>query len=488
MGKDTGFKEFERQTPAYEPVEERIRHWREFQLPMAPRQVEVQGGRCMNCGVPFCHNGCPLGNVIPDFNDQVYRAEWPRALETLYATNNFPEFTGRVCPAPCESGCVLAINKPAVTIKNIEYSIIERAFQEGWAAARPPRVRTDRRVAIVGSGPAGLAAADQLNRAGHTVTIFERADRIGGLLRYGIPDFKLGKDVLDRRLDLMRLEGVQFETGVHVGMGYPAGQLVSQFDAVVLTGGSTTPRDLPIPGREVAGVVFAMDFLTQSNKRLAGDAIPAGTDILATGKDVVVIGGGDTGSDCVGTSIRQGARSVTQIEIMPRPPEGRTPATPWPVHPGPRMFSTSSSQAEGAERDWAVLSKAFLADDSGTLRAIRAVRADWSSGGPEEIAGSEHEMPAQLVLLAMGFLHPEHAVIDDLGVDKDERGNCASRGYRTSREGVFVAGDMRRGQSLVVWAITEGRECAREVDEHLTGRPSLLAAKTRSRSDVALVG
>ena len=486
MGKDTGFKEFDRQIPAYEPVDERIRHWQEFALPMAQDQLAEQGARCMNCGVPFCHDGCPLGNVIPDFNDHVYHGKWERALTALYSTNNFPEFTGRVCPAPCESACVLAINKPAVTIKNIELTISEHAFEEGVARPRPPALRSGKSVAVVGSGPSGLAAADQLNRAGHTVTVLERADRIGGLLRYGIPDFKLSKHAVDRRIELMREEGVTFRTGIHVGVAYPAVQLVAQYDAVVLAGGSTKPRDLPVPGRVVDGVEFAMDFLAQSNRRVAGDVIPAGTDVLATDKDVVVIGGGDTGSDCVGTSIRQGARSVTQIEILPKPPEGRTDATPWPVHPGPRMLATSTSQAEGCERDWAVLSKEFLADGSGALRAIRAARADWSNGRPEEVAGSEFELPAQLVLLAMGFLHPEHAVLDDLGIDKDERGNCASTGYQTSREGVFVAGDMRRGQSLVVWAISEGRECAREVDEYLSGRPSLLDAKAMSRSDVAL--
>jgi glutamate synthase (NADPH/NADH) small chain len=488
MGKDTGFIEYQRQVPAYQPVDERIRHWREFALPMAPQEVERQGARCMDCGVPFCHDGCPLGNLIPDFNDLVYHGKWQQAAAALRSTNNFPEFTGRVCPAPCESACVLAINQPAVTIKNIEVSIIERAFESGWAGARPPQARTGRSVAIVGSGPAGLAAADQLNRAGHMVTVFERADRIGGLLRYGIPDFKLEKRVLDRRLDVMADEGVTFRAGVHVGVDYPASHLLAEFDAVVLAGGSTVARELPIPGREARGVELAMDFLGQSNRRNAGDPIPAGSEILATGKDVVVIGGGDTGSDCVGTSIRQGARSVTQIEIMPRPPEGRTLQTPWPVHPGPRMFSTSSSQAEGAERDWAVLSKEFLSDGAGDLRAIRAVRAEWRGGRPEDVPGSEHELPAQLALLAMGFLHPEHAVLDDLGVDKDERGNCASNGYRTSRDGVFVAGDMRRGQSLVVWAISEGRECAREVDGYLTGQPSLLDAKARSRTDLALVG
>jgi glutamate synthase (NADPH/NADH) small chain len=477
MGKDTGFKEFERKTPAYEAVPDRVRHWREFVVPLSQEEVEIQGARCMDCGVPFCHTGCPLGNVIPDFNDLVYQGRWPAALRSLLSTNNFPEFTGRVCPAPCESACVLGINKPPVAIKALEVSIIERAFAEGWVEARPPKRRTGRTVAVVGSGPSGLACADQLNRAGHAVTVFERADRVGGLLRYGIPDFKLSKQVLDRRLDLMRREGVVFRTGVHVGVTHPAGQLVAEFDAVVLAGGSTRARDLPIPGRDATGVELAMTFLTQSNRRVAGEAIPEGTDILATGKDVVVIGGGDTGSDCVGTSIRQGARSVTQVEILPKPPEGRTRETPWPTHPGPRMLSTSSSQAEGCARDWSVLSKEFLKDEAGAVRAIHAVRADWAGGSPTEIEDSDFELPAQLVLLAMGFLHPEPAVLDELRVEKDERGNCRTSGYRTSRDGVFCAGDMRRGQSLVVWAISEGRECAREVDAFLTGRPWLLAAR-----------
>jgi glutamate synthase (NADPH/NADH) small chain len=487
MGKDTGFKEFERKTPSYEPAGGRIRHYKEFAIPLPQEEVEVQGARCMNCGVPFCHNGCPLGNVIPDFNDLVYRGRWQAGLRSLLSTNNFPEFTGRVCPAPCESACVLGINKPPVTIKNIEISIIEKAFIEGWVEPHPPKVRTGRSVAVIGSGPAGLACADQLNKAGHLVTVYERADRIGGLLRYGIPDFKLDKSVVKRRVDHMAAEGVVFRTSAHVGVDIPASQILAEHNAVVLAGGSTKPRDLPIPGRDAQGVLFAMDFLTQSNKRVAGDAIPAERALLATGLDVVVIGGGDTGSDCVGTSIRQGARSVTQIEILPKPPEARTMETPWPTHAGPRMFSTSSSQAEGCERDWSVLSKEFLKDDQGRVRAIRCVRVDWSSGRMTEVPASEFELPAGLVLLAMGFLHPEHPVLDDFGVQKDDRGNCRSEnGFRTSREGVFSAGDMRRGQSLVVWAIVEGRECARQVDEFLTGRPSLLAAKARALSDSAL--
>jgi len=486
MGKVTGFKEFVRKNPAYEPVEERIRHWHEFSIPLTQEEIEIQGARCMDCGVPFCHNGCPLGNIIPDFNDQVYRGKWQQALQTLLDTSNFPEFTGRVCPAPCESACVLSINKPAVAIKAIELAIIERGFKEGWVMPQPPRNRTGKTVAVVGSGPAGLAAADQLNRAGHTVTVFERADRIGGLLRYGIPDFKLSKAVLDRRIELMMDEGVTFRTGTHVGVELPAGQLIADFDAIVLAGGSTKPRDLPIPGRDAEGVEFAMHFLTQANRRIAGDSIPEGSDVLATDKDVVVIGGGDTGSDCVGTAIRQKARSVTQIEILPKPPESRTLETPWPTHPGSRILTTSTSQAEGCERRWAVMSKEFLQDETGALRGIRAVEADWSSGRPEALPDSEHELPVQLALLAMGFLHPEHVLLDDFGVEKDDRGNCASHGYRTSREGVFTAGDMRRGQSLVVWALSEGRECALEVDSYLNGRPSLLESKTKTRSDAVL--
>jgi glutamate synthase (NADPH) small chain len=487
MGKHTGFKEFERKAPSYEPPASRIRHYREFAIPLLQEEVEIQGARCMDCGVPFCHGGCPLGNVIPDFNDLVYRGRWQGALRSLSSTNNFPEFTGRVCPAPCESACVLGIHAPAVTIKNIELSIIERAFDEGWVSPRPPTARTGRTVAVVGSGPAGLACANQLNKAGHTVTVFERADRIGGLLRYGIPDFKLGKDVVQRRVDLLAAEGIVFRTGVDVGVTVPASQVVAGHDAVVLAGGCTRPRDLLIPGRDAAGISFAMDFLTQSNRRVAGDSIAPERAIVATGLDVVVIGGGDTGSDCVGTAIRQGARSVTQIEILPKPPASRTVDTPWPMHPGPRMLATSTSQAEGCRRDWAVLAKAFRQDAAGRVCGIRCARVDWSSGRMVEVVGSGFELKADLVVLAMGFLHPERVILDDVGVEKDERGHCRSEdGFRTSRAGVFTAGDMRRGQSLVVWAILEGRECARQVDEFLTGRPSLLGARTRSTDAVAL--
>ncbi len=386
MGKVTGFREYDRQVPAYQPVEERIRHWREFALPMAESDLQAQGARCMDCGVPFCHDGCPLGNIIPDFNDHVYQGRWRAALESLTSTNDFPEFTGRVCPAPCESACVLGINRPPVAIKSIEVAIIERAFSEGWMTAGPPHQRTGRSVAVVGSGPAGLAAAAQLDRAGHSVTVFERADRVGGLLRYGIPDFKLSKDVVERRIELMAAGGISFRTGVHVGVDYPAAQLVARFDAVVLAGGSTTPRDLPIPGRELPGVEFAMDFLRQANRRVAGDVVPEDEAILASGKDVVVIGGGDTGSDCVGTSIRQGARSVTQIEIMPKPAEGRTAAAP----PGRSTPARACSPRPARRRRAACATgqsspRPSCPTSRGALRAIRAVRADWGAGRPDEI-------------------------------------------------------------------------------------------------------
>jgi glutamate synthase (NADPH) small chain len=486
MGKITGFKEFERKTPKYLAVDDRVKNYQEFVVPLAKDEVEQQGARCMDCGVPFCHTGCPLGNIIPDFNDQVYNAKWQAALKTLLSTNNFPEFTGRICPAPCESACVLGINKPPVTIKNIEVSIIDYAYSQGWIVPQPPAMRTEKKVAVIGSGPAGLAAADQLNKAGHWVTVYERADRIGGLLRYGIPDFKLGKNHVQRRVDLMEKEGVKFVVNAEVGVNVPLAELKQNFDAIVLAVGSTAPRDLPIPGREAKGVYPAMHFLTQNNKRVAGDKIAKEIELLATGKNVVVIGGGDTGSDCVGTSIRHGAASVTQIELLPKPPPGRTVETAWPNHPGPRMLSTSSSQAEGCQRDWAVQSKEFVKDDKGNLTGINAVRLDWSSGKPVEVPGSEFFMKAELVLLAMGFLFPETKnFVDQLGVEKDERGNIkADAKYATNVEGVYAAGDARRGQSLVVWAISEGRECARQVDEFLTGMPSLLASKNRSLTEV----
>jgi glutamate synthase (NADPH/NADH) small chain len=485
MGKVTGFKEFDRKVPSYLPVEERTKNYEEFVVQLPPEEVQTQGARCMDCGIPFCHTGCPLGNIIPDFNDHVYNGKWDAALKSLLSTNNFPEFTGRICPAPCESACVLGINKPPVTIKNIEVSIIDYAYAQGFIKPQPPLARTGKKVAVIGSGPAGLAAADQLNKAGHTVTIYERSDRAGGLLRYGIPDFKLSKKVVQRRIDLMIAEGVNVRLNAEVGVNVPV-EALKQYDAVVLAGGSTWARDLPIPGRDAKGVYLAMDFLRQNNKRVAGDTFKPEEEILSTGKNVVVIGGGDTGSDCVGTSIRHGAKSVTQIELLPKPPDHRTVDTPWPTHPGPRMLSTSSSQAEGCVRDWSILSKEFLKDAEGNLTGIRAVRLKWEGPKFTEIEGSEFVMPAERVYLAMGFLSPEHNLIDQLGVAKDERGNVkAAPDYSTSVEGIFAAGDMRRGQSLVVWAISEGRECARHVDAYLTGAPSRLESKNHSLAEIS---
>jgi glutamate synthase (NADPH/NADH) small chain len=485
MGKVTGFKEFDRKVPGYLPVEDRTKNYEEFVVQLPAEEVQTQGARCMDCGIPFCHTGCPLGNIIPDFNDHVYNGKWEAALKTLLSTNNFPEFTGRICPAPCESACVLGINKPPVTIKNIEVSIIDYAYAQGFIKPQPPLTRTGKTVAIIGSGPAGLAAADQLNKAGHTVTIYERSDRAGGLMRYGIPDFKLSKNVVQRRIDLMIAEGVNVRLKAEVGVNVPAEEL-KQYDAVVLAGGSTWARDLPIPGRDAKGVYLAMDFLRQNNKRVAGDTFSKEEEIVSTGANVVVIGGGDTGSDCVGTSIRHGAKSVTQIELLPKPPAHRTVETAWPAHPGPRMLSTSSSQAEGCTRDWSVLSKEFLKDAEGNLTGIRAVRLQWDGPKFTEIEGSEFIMPAERVYLAMGFLSPEHNLIDQLGVAKDERGNVkAAPDYSTSVEGIFAAGDMRRGQSLVVWAISEGRECARHVDAFLTGTKSRLESKNHIYAEAA---
>ncbi len=483
MGKVTGFLEFERQEEAYQPVEARKQHYREFVLRLSDDQAKVQGARCMDCGVPFCMNGCPVNNVIPDFNDLVYQQDWKRAIDTLHSTNNFPEFTGRICPAPCEEACTLRINDDAVGIKSIEHAIIGRACESGWVQPQPPTQRTGRKVAVIGSGPAGLAAAQQLARVGHSVVVFEKNDRIGGLLRYGIPDFKMEKSLIDRRVAQLQAEGVEFRVNhcvgdVPLGAGNPAAKAVdpkamlAEFDAVVLAGGAEQPRDLPIPGRELQGVHFAMDFLPLQNRRVAGDkAVP---ELWAKGKHVVVIGGGDTGSDCVGTSNRHGAASVTQFEVMPKPADPEhNPVWPyWPLR-----LRTSSSHEEGAARDWSVSTKRFVGKN-GQVTGLVAARVEWKDGKMQEIPGSESEMPADLVLLAMGFTNPVAGVLDAFGVTKDGRGNALAategqRGYFTSVPKVFAAGDMRRGQSLVVWAIREGRQCARAVDEFLMGSSTL---------------
>ena len=478
MADPKGFLKYTRETAPYRPVEERKRDWLEVHTHMPPERLQKQAARCMDCGVPFCHLGCPLGNIIPDWNDLVYRNKWHEALRRLHATNNFPEFTGRLCPAPCETACVLGINQPAVTIKQIEEHIIEYGFEKGWVQPEPPPVRTGKRVAVVGSGPAGLAAAQQLNRAGHWVTVFERADRIGGLLRYGIPDFKLDKKILDRRLQLMEAEGIDFQPGVNVGVDVTAKQLLAAFDAVVLTGGSTIPRDLKVPGRELKGIHFAMDYLTQQNRVNAGDHIPPEQRITAEGKRVAIIGGGDTGADCLGTVIRQGAKEVYQIELMPKPPLERDELTqPWPTYP--MILRTSSAHEEGGIREWSINTKWFEGDEHGNVKRLHAVRLEWytdSSGRRQfrEIPGSEFSLEVDLVLLAMGFLHPQHdGLLDSLGVEYDERGNVKTIHYATSVPGVFAAGDMRRGQSLIVWAISEGREAAHYVDKYLMGRTYL---------------
>jgi glutamate synthase (NADPH) small chain len=483
MGKVTGFLEFERQEEAYQPVDARKQHYREFVLRLSDDQAKVQGARCMDCGVPFCMNGCPVNNVIPDFNDLVYQQDWKRAIDTLHSTNNFPEFTGRICPAPCEEACTLRINDDAVGIKSIEHAIIDRAWESGWVQPQPPTQRTGRKVAVIGSGPAGLAAAQQLARVGHSVVVFEKNDRIGGLLRYGIPDFKMEKSLIDRRVAQLQAEGVEFRVNhcvgdAPLGAGNPAAKAVdpkamlAEFDAVVLAGGAEQPRDLPIPGRELQGVHFAMDFLPLQNRRVAGDpSVPA---LWAKGKHVVVIGGGDTGSDCVGTSNRHGAASVTQFEVMPKPADPEhNPVWPyWPLR-----LRTSSSHEEGAARDWSVSTKRFVGKN-GQVSALVAARVEWKDGKMQEVPGSETEMPADLVLLAMGFTNPVAGVLDAFGVSKDGRGNALAategeRSYCTSVPKVFAAGDMRRGQSLVVWAIREGRQCARAVDEFLMGSSTL---------------
>ncbi|OQP56001.1 glutamate synthase [Niastella yeongjuensis] len=496
MGKPTGFLEFTRELPGKKPVEDRLKDYNEFVERYSDEKLNQQSARCMNCGVPFCHSGCPLGNVIPEFNDAVYRKSWQEAYDILTSTNNFPEFTGRICPAPCESACVLGINQPAITIEEIEKHIIEIAFEKGFVKPRKPHVRTGKKVAVIGSGPAGLAAAAQLNYAGHSVTVFERDDAPGGLLRYGIPDFKLEKWVIDRRIKLMEEEGVTFRCHANVGVNVRINDLLREYHAIVLAGGSTVPRDLKIPGRELKGVYYAMQFLKQQNKRNAGIDPLANASIesnifsenlLATDKNVVVIGGGDTGSDCVGTSNRHKAKSVTQFELLPKPPEGRTEFMPWPSFP--MILKTSSSHEEGANRHWAVATKEFVGDKKGNLKALKVVDLEWQvteDGKPAQFVerpGSERELPCELALLAMGFVHPQHeGLLNELGVDLDSRGNvrATEKEYKTSINKVFVAGDMRRGQSLVVWAISEGREAARKVDEFLNEGVSYLESKDQN--------
>jgi len=478
MGKPTGFMEIPRVERSYESPGDRIRHFQEFVIPLTDDELRDQGARCMDCGIPYCHTGCPVNNIIPDWNDLVYRDEWRSALEVLHSTNNFPEFTGRICPAPCEAACTLNIDDNPVTIKSIECAIVDRGWDEGWITPQIAAHKTGKRVAVVGSGPAGLACAQQLARAGHDVALFEKNDRIGGLLRYGIPDFKMGKELIDRRIGQMRAEGVEFHPNSHVGVDIPAQQLMQEYDAVVLAAGSEHPRDLPVPGRELDGVHFAMEFLTQQNRRLAGDDIPDEGAITATDKHVVVIGGGDTGSDCIGTSIRQGASSVSQLEIMPRPPEKEDKGLTWPYWP--LKLRTSSSQEEGCERDWAVATTALSGKD-GRVTTLHGARLEWvddDKGGRkmQEVPGSEFELKADLVLLAMGFVHPvQEGMLEQLGVEFDPRGNVLAdtERYHTSLDKVFAAGDTRRGQSLVVWAIREGRQCARAVDEYLMGRSDL---------------
>ena len=482
MGKPTGFQEFNRELPTKVPAAERVKNYKEFVNLYTDEKLNQQSARCMNCGIPFCHSGCPLGNIIPEFNDAVYRKNWEEAYHILSSTNNFPEFTGRICPAPCESACVLGINKPAVAIEEIEKHIIEIAYQKNLVKQTAPLVKTGKKVAVVGSGPAGLAAAAQLTKAGHAVTVYERDDKPGGLLRYGIPDFKLEKWVVERRIEVMEKDGVVFKCNSEVGVNVAADELVRNNDAVVLAGGSTIPRNLNIPGREFKGIHFAMDFLKQQNKRVS-DIQVKGEDILVTGKDVVVIGGGDTGSDCVGTSNRQGASSIKQFEVMFQPPEQRTKHMPWPTYP--MVMKTTSSHEEGAERFWGVNTLEFLGDEEGNLRALKVVDVEWEQdflGRPVKfniIEGSEREIPCQRVFLAMGFLHPQHVgMIQQLAIELDERKNVKAKEgvYRTNVSKVFTAGDMRRGQSLVVWAISEGRETARKVDEFLMGH-SVLESK-----------
>jgi glutamate synthase (NADPH/NADH) small chain len=485
MGKITGFLEFTRELPDKRPPQERVKDYKEFIEMFSDEKLNQQAARCMDCGTPFCHDGCPVGNLIPEFNDAVYRKNWQEAYEILSSTNNFPEFTGRICPAPCESACVLGINQPPITIEEIEKHIIEIAFEKGLVIPKIPAVRTGKKIAVIGSGPAGMAAATQLNSAGHSVTMFERDDEPGGLCRYGIPDFKLEKWVIDRRIKIMIEEGVEIRCNSNVGVNISINDLLREYHAIILAGGSTIPRDLSVPGRELKGIHFAMDFLKQQNKRVSHKEVNA-EDILATGKNVVVIGGGDTGSDCVGTSNRQKAKSVTQFELLPKPPGSRTPYMPWPTYP--MILKTTSSHEEGAARHWAIATKEFVSDENGNLKALKIVDLEWKfteENKPArfvEVPGSETEIPCELALLAMGFLHPQHeGLLSQLDVELDERGNikATDKECHTNISKIFAAGDMRRGQSLVVWAISEGRECARKVDEYLMGH-SLLPSKDQN--------
>lgn len=477
MGKPTGFMEISRQDRRYKLVADRLQHYQEFVVPLTEEEVSRQGARCMDCGIPYCHQGCPVNNIIPDWNDLVYQGLWREAVDVLHSTNNFPEFTGRICPAPCEAACTLNLTDEPVTIKTIECAIIDKAWEVGWVKPQIPQHRTGKKVAVVGSGPAGLACAQQLARVGHSVVVFEKADRIGGLLRYGIPDFKMEKHLIDRRIAQMQAEGVVFRPNSHIGRDVPVQKLLDNYDAVVLAGGAEKPRDLNVPGRELRGVHFAMEFLPQQNRRVAGDTLPEETSIWATDKHVVVIGGGDTGSDCIGTSARHGAKSITQLEILPRPPEKERKEVTWPNWPN--KLRTSSSHEEGCERLWSVATKSIEGED-GRVTHIRCVKLDWKQEGGRwvmnEIPGSEFTLQADLVLLAMGFVHPVHeGMLQNLGVALDERGNVKANtvDYRSSLDKVFAAGDMRRGQSLVVWAIREGRQCARAVDEYLMGHSDL---------------
>ncbi len=479
MGKLKGFIEIDRQKAPTRPVDQRVQDWHEVYLPYPTPDLREQGARCMDCGIPFCHEGCPLGNLIPDWNDLVYRGKWHAAIERLHKTNNFPEWTGRLCPAPCEGSCVLAIDSEAVTIKSIELSIVEHAFDEGWIRAEPPQSRSGKTVAVVGSGPAGLAAADQLNRAGHLVTVFEKSDRVGGLLRYGIPEFKMEKRFLSRRLDVMEAEGVVFKTGINVGADLPAEELKSSHDAMLLAGGAGWPRDLRVPGRELRGVHFAMEYLTQQNRICEGDVVSEAEHISALGKRVVIIGGGDTGADCLGTAHRQDAKSVAQFELLPRPPDERDPENPWPTWPN--IFRVSPAHEEGGDRLYAVSTLGFSGDADGNVQSLQGVKVEMrrEGGRPtfEPIPGSEFEMDVELVLLAMGFVGPERdGLLSELGVALTNRGNVSrDKNWMTSVPGVFTAGDMQRGQSLIVWAIAEGRSAARGIDTYLMGSSNLPA-------------